>query len=96
MVKTVPNSAKYRHTRRYTDPPLHQNTELHQKDLRINLKSVHILGPENELFLAADTNLALSLIVRFSVSRGSLMARRVDILYPRPCQITVNVLNTEN
>ena len=89
MVRTVPNSVKYRPTATYTDPRLHGNTELHQKDLRINLKSVQISGPENELFLEADTNLALSLIVRFYVSRGSIMVRRVVILYPRPCQITV-------
>ena len=60
-------------------------SELHQKDLRINLKSVHFWDPEYELFLRADTKLALSLIVGFYVSRGSITGRRVDIQYPRPC-----------
>ena len=71
MVKTVPNSAKQCHFLRYTKQPLQYNDELHQKDLRINPESVHILGPENELFLRADTKLALSLIVAFYVSRAS-------------------------
>ena len=42
--KTVPNSAKYRPTRATADQPLQKNTELHQKDLRINLVLVYILG----------------------------------------------------
>ena len=59
------NSVKYRPTLRYTVPALQFNTELHQKDLRINLEMVHIWDPENEAYLRADTNLALSLIVGF-------------------------------
>ena len=74
--------------------PLQRDTELHQKDLRINLETVQILGPGTEVILEADTNLALSLIVRFYASDGSITARRVDIQYPRPCrkvEITQNV-----
>ena len=48
MVKTVTNSAKYRPTAKYSDTPLQRNTELHQKDLRISLYLVHILGSARE------------------------------------------------
>ena len=65
MVKTVPNSAKYRPTTIYSMPPLQQTDELHQKDLRINLYLLQILGPGIEVISAADTFLALSLIVAF-------------------------------
>ena len=65
------NSAKYRPTARYSSRPLHHSDELHQKDLRIIPVSVHILGPENELFIEADTFLALSLVVAKTVSGGS-------------------------
>ena len=50
-------------------PPLHFSDELHQKDLRIIPETVHILGPETEAYLRADTFLALSLIVAISVYR---------------------------
>ena len=49
--------------------PLHRNLELHQKDLRINLKYVQILGPGYEVILRADMFLALSLIVLFYHAR---------------------------
>ena len=62
---------------RYSDPwtrstqsPFHGGVELHQKDLRINLVFLQILGPGIELILQADTFLALSLIVGISLSRG--------------------------
>ena len=74
--------------------PLQLSTELHQKDLRINLKTGHILGPGTEAILEADTNLALSLIVAFSASDGSISRRRVDIPVITPCrkvEITQNV-----
>ena len=50
---------------------LQRNTELHQKDLRIMSVLLQILGPENQRYLRADMFLALSLIVRFHVSRRS-------------------------
>ena len=50
---------------------LHRNTELHQKDLRIMSYLLQILGPGTEAFLGADMFLALSLIVRYSVSQAS-------------------------
>ena len=62
-------------------------TELHQKDLRINSKTGHILGPEIEVILEADTFLALSLIVEFMVSGGSYCRRRVDNPVIRPCKV---------
>ena len=65
----MPNSAKYRPTELYTDPPLQHADELHQKDLRIIPYFMHILGPENEAVFGADTFLALSLIVRNTVPR---------------------------
>ena len=83
------NSVKYRPTRQYPCSPLQLQSELHQKDLRINLKYVQIQGPENEAVLEADMFLALSLIVGFYVSRGSITGRRVVISVKRPCQITV-------
>ena len=48
---------------------LQYSDELHQKDLRIMPLFVHISGPENEAVLGADTFLALSLIVAYSVYR---------------------------
>ena len=71
----------YTTARRYST-----GTQLHQKDLRINLELVQILGPGNQWYLEADTNLALSLIVGFYVSRGSIMVRRVVISVKRPCR----------
>ena len=56
---------------RGTQSPFHSRVELHQKDLRILPVFLHILGPGNQLYLEADTFLALFLIVVFSVSRGS-------------------------
>ena len=50
--------------------PLQHDIELHQKDLRINLEMVHILGPGTEAILEADTLLALSLIVDIWVYNG--------------------------
>ena len=80
---------------RYTEPgtrttqaPFHSRAELHQKDLRIIRYFLQILGPGNEVNSQADTFLALSLIVAFYVPMASFSARRVDIQYPRPCQIT--------
>ena len=55
----------------YTFPPLQRDTELHQKDLRINPYLVQIQGPGIRPYLQADTFLALFLIVVFYVSRGS-------------------------
>ena len=63
------NSAKQCQTVTNQCQRLHQNAELHQKDLRINLKYGYILGPGSEGILRADTFLALSLIVRFYVHR---------------------------
>ena len=48
IVKTVPNSVKYRPAVSYPVPPFHRNIELHQKDLRINHGFLHILGPGYE------------------------------------------------
>ena len=81
------NSVKYRPAWSYTVPPFHSSVELHQKDLRIIPGFLQILGPENEGILRADTFLALFLIVGIYVPGPSLMARRVDIQYPRPCQM---------
>ena len=47
--------------------PLQYASELHQKDLRINLVLLHIWDPENEAVLRADTFLALFLIVGIHV-----------------------------
>ena len=66
---------------------LQHSAELHQKDLRINLKYGHIQDPENETVLEADTFLALSLIVEILVSDGSYWPRRVDIPVKRPCEL---------
>ena len=82
-VKQWPNSAKQCQR-------LHRNDELHQKDLRINVDFMHILGPENERVLRADMFLALSLIVSIYVPGPSFNRRRVDIQYPRPCQYLIN------
>ena len=68
--------------------PLQYGSELHQKDLRINLVLVHILGPETELFYEADTFLALSLIVANSMPRDPFSRRRVDIPVIRPCKLS--------
>ena len=87
MSKQCQNSAKYRPTATYTVPRLQYSTELHQKDLRINPYLGHIWDPEIKVFLEADTFLALSLIVRVYASDGSYTARRIDIQYPRPCQL---------
>ena len=57
------NSVKYRPTLNLTGTPLQFQGELHQKDLRINLKTVQILGLRMRPVLEADTFLALSLIV---------------------------------
>ena len=81
------NSVKYRPTLRNSASPLQQDSELHQKDLRINLYLGHIWDPEIKAFLRADMFLALSLIVDKSVSRGSIMARRVVIPVKRPCEL---------
>ena len=86
--KQCQNSAEQCHTQYHTPPRLQQRDELHQKDLRIIPYLGHIWDPENELFQRADTFLALSLIVMNSVPRDPFTARRVDIQYPRPCQIT--------
>ena len=51
--------------------PLQRTTELHQKDLRIIALFLQISGSRNKGILEADTLLALSLIVAFSVSDGS-------------------------
>ena len=67
--------------------PLHRNTDLHQKDLRIMPQFLQILRSGIEVIPEADTFLALSLIVEIWVSDGSIMARRVDISVIRPCQI---------
>ena len=65
------NSAKYRPALRYTGRPFHRADELHQKDLRINLIFLQILGLRTEGILRADTFLALSLIVENTVPRPS-------------------------
>ena len=83
-VKTV---SKQCQTVTYPCSPLQLAIELHQKDLRINPVLVHIWDPENEAVLRADMFLALFLIVRFYVSRGSYCRRRVDIPVIRPCQL---------
>ena len=70
----------------YRPRPLQLRNELHQKDLRINLILLQILGPENEVYLEADTFLALFLIVGFHVSEASQTRRRVDIPRIRPCR----------
>ena len=90
MVKTVPNSAKYRPTLRYSYRPLQQLVELHQKDLRINLVLGHFLGLRIRHVLRADTFLALFLVVGFNVPRDPQTRRRVDIPRITPCQITIN------
>ena len=82
------NSVKYSHTLGYRDTPLQYTAELHQKDLRINLVLVHILGLRMRHVLRADTFLALFLIVGFYVSRGSLLPRRVVISVIRPCKLS--------
>ena len=81
------NSVKYRPTHRTTGSPLQRADELHQKDLRINLFLGHILGPGTEANLRADTFLALSLIVPYSVLRDPYTARRIDIPVKRPCKL---------
>ena len=81
------NSVKYRPTAAITGSPLQLADELHQKDLRINLKYCHILGPETEADLRADMFLALSLIVPFNVPRDPYTDRRVDIPVKRPCEL---------
>ena len=50
---------------------LHGNSELHQKDLRIIALFLHISGSRNKGNIEADTFLALSLIVAYSVSQAS-------------------------
>ena len=85
------NSVKYRPTASTSASPLQYASELHQKDLRINLEYCHILGLRTEANLRADTLLALSLIVGFYVSRGSIMPRRVVISVIRPCKVSEHV-----
>ena len=63
MAKQCQNSVKTVPTVPYRPPPFQQRDELHQKDLRINLDFLHILGPGYEGYLQADMFLALSLIV---------------------------------
>ena len=75
---------------RRTRPPFQHGVELHQKDLRIIVEFPQILGPGIEVILEADMFLALSLIVPFYVHRDPFTRRRVDIQYPRPCQLSVN------
>ena len=88
-VKTVSKQCQNGHILDTECQRLQENAELHQKDLRINLKLVHIWDPENEAVLGADTFLALSLIVPLLVSRGSITVRRVDIPVKRPCKLSV-------
>ena len=73
-VKHGQNSAKYRPTVLTRASRLQRNNELHQKDLRINLKYGSILGPESEVILGADTFLALFLIVVFHAWEGATTA----------------------
>ena len=69
-VKTVPKQCQIVPTR-YTDPaPLQYSVELHQKDLRILLVLLQILGPGLRSYLEADTFLALSLVVAIWVHNG--------------------------
>ena len=96
MVKTVSKQCQNGDIPDTECQRLQQNTELHQKDLRILLVFMHILGPENEAVLQADMFLALSLIVRFYTWEGAITARRLDIQYPRPCQITDLCQNVRN
>ena len=70
-VKTVSKQCQTATFLRSRYRPLQQNTELHQKDLRINLELVHILGMVHEAVSRADMFLALSLIVDISWSHGS-------------------------
>ena len=86
--KQCQNSAEQCHTPGTPTSPLQRADELHQKDLRIFPDFVHISGPGNQWYLRADTFRALSLIVEFNVPRDPKTARRVDIQYLRPCQIT--------
>ena len=60
------NSAKQCQTVTDSASRLQENTELHQKDLRIIPYLLQILGPGYEVISVADTFLALSLIVAFS------------------------------
>ena len=65
------NSAKQCQTVPYSANPLQHADELHQKDLRKLPYFLHILGPGTEVYLQADTFLALSLVVGFHVSEAS-------------------------